>query len=73
MLNNLFFGYLSEKWEKLVRSLIILLFIPLLIFSSDYIGVYGYSDLTIIYIFTILYINIISLISYTLKPFVVKD
>ena len=73
MLNTFFFGYLSKKWKKIIRGLSFLLFIPLSIFSSDYIGVYVYNDLTIILIFILLYINTISLISYILKPFVIKE
>ena len=84
MLNTFFFGYLSLKWRRLFRTLITLAYLPFIVFTY-YEGcrsiTYGYYTQRIIGEFNlpyfILLISIptisIPLISWVIKPFVVKE
>jgi hypothetical protein len=67
MLNTFFFGYLSLKWRRLIRTTSIFIFflsffIGLLLEFNDMIG--GLPTITLI---------LIPIISYVVKPFVVKE
>ena len=67
MLNTFFFGYLSLKWRRLIRTISIFLFllsffIGLLLEFDDGFGILPIS----IFFLT-------PLISYVVKPFIVKD
>ncbi len=63
MLNTFFFGYLPLKWKRLARVLSIILFpITISVFIElDFDG-----------LGLIVHILLVPIISYTLKPFVVK-
>tara|TARA_B100001057_G_scaffold386788_1_gene393813 strand:+ start:978 stop:1190 length:213 start_codon:yes stop_codon:yes gene_type:complete len=63
MLNTFFFGYLSPKWKRLARVLSIL-FSPLLLLIGDQINA-GEG----VYIGATIHIVLVSIVSYTLKPF----
>ena len=71
MLNTFFFGYLSPKWKRLARVLSFLL-LPLLPLISDYFMIFGYEEDNL-FGGTIIAIVLVLIISYTLKPFVVKE
>ena len=65
MLNTFFFGYLPLKWKRLARVLSIILF-PITGFI--------FYELTRTEVLGIaVHILLIAAISYTLKPFIVKD
>ena len=73
MLNTFFFGYLSLKWCRLVRtiSVLLLIYIPFYIDKSP-------SDIPILHVdtvfFMVLYFPfVIGLLSWLIKPFVVKE
>ena len=70
MLKNLFFGYMPLKWKRLARVLSIILFLP-----SNYLlfDPYSTDPQFDIMFWAIAYILLIPVVSYTLKPFVVKD
>ena len=72
MLKNLFFGYMPLKWKRLARVLSIILFLPsnYLLFVNFPVIEDGAYD---IILWAIVHILLIPVISYTLKPFVVKD
>ena len=74
MLNTFFFGYLSLKWRRLVRTLILLFLVPLIIalpfnilesIEQGYVS----SDVRDFTAFTALLIVLTSIVSYILKPF----
>lgn len=70
MLNTFFFGYLAKKWKRLIRVLSFLgLAFFLLVVLSD--GVE--ADEEILPLFVLLYVNLVSLISWVLKPFITND
>ena len=70
MLNTFFFGYLSLKWRRLVRTLILIT----IIMGITYFKWIGYSSRYTEWT-GITLIGIVStiIISYVLKPFVVKE
>tara|TARA_B110000037_G_C16921148_1_gene424437 strand:- start:491 stop:772 length:282 start_codon:yes stop_codon:yes gene_type:complete len=87
LLYTFFFGYAAFKWRRLIRTLIIiptfgsLLFVPGVFFdgiydSEDpfYYSILKFFGLALVYIaiFIITYI-IIGLISWLIKPFIVKE
>ena len=66
-MNTFFFGYLSLKWRRLIRTISIFLFL-----LSSFIGLLlefddGFGILPISIFF------LTPLISYVIKPFIVKD
>ena len=63
-MNTFFFGYLSLKWRRLVRTLIIIGFA---FTTLDLETMPGFLTLTLVFIFAT------ALISWVLKPFIVKD
>ena len=80
-MNTFFFGYLSLKWRRLIRSITIL--IVLLFYLGDELGIcpiryyclqfdYVGGD-WVTYMFILLPIIPISFISWIVKPFVVKE
>ena len=78
MLNTFFFGYLPLKWKRLARVLSIgfLLTVPLWIFVETVDEIDFDSDienfLYLIFLPTVTAL-LIGLISWVLKPFIVKD
>ena len=68
LLNTFFFGYLPLKWKRLARVLSILLYFLAVftVFDNTYIGVYN----IILFFGTPIFIM---LLSWVLKPFIVKD
>ena len=70
MLNTLFFGYLYPKWKRLVRVLSVIL-LPILFYIFDEFKFLGFQD-DFFMEFIIGYVVFVLIISYTLKPFVVK-
>lgn len=76
MLNTFFFGYLSLKWRRLVRTLILIPF-TYLFYLSLYFYIKRGGDIggkagSFISFTLILLVSTIT-ISYILKPFVVKE
>ena len=71
MLNNLFCGYLSPIWKRLARVLSVIL-LPILFYIFDEFKFLGFQD-DFFMEFIIGYIVFVLIISYTLKPFVVKE
>ena len=65
MLNTLFFGYLPLKWKRLARVLSFLTFAITEIILQELTTAEGLG----IFVHPL----IIAIISYTIKPFVVKD
>ena len=72
MLNTLFFGYLSPKWKRLARVLS-LIPIPIIVLLSWDILRYWGNEFESAFINSSLYFVLVLIISYTLKPFVVKE
>ena len=73
MLNTFFFGYLSLRWRRLVRAIIILLLTPLyllFLFESLF---NGDDDAFVKLVLVFLATLFVCLISYIIKPFVVKE
>ena len=67
-LHTTFFGYLDKKWKRLARVLSWVFY-----FISVFISLNVLRDEDNIIIVIIVYPILITIISYTLKPFVVKD
>ena len=72
-MNTFFFGYLSLRWRRLVRAIIILLLTPLYLlflieslFNGDD---DGFVKLVLVFLITLF----VCLISWIIKPFVVKE
>ena len=73
VLNTFFFGYLSLKWMRLVRSLLLLLYVPLWAISS-YTIIFNGADYVIICLIILFATTfLIGLASWIIKPFVVKE
>ena len=72
MLSNLFFGYLPLKWKRLARVLSFVLF-PVLVLILASLDVINIEDEDEIFVSCIVLLISILLISFVLKPFVVKD
>ena len=71
MLNTFFFGYLSLKWRRLVRTIIILLLTSLyLLFLIESLWD---DDARVKLLLVFLATLFVCLISYIIKPFVVKE
>ena len=84
LLNTLFFGYLTLKWRRLIRTIFTMAYLPFVVFTyeigcrditySAYGGIISIGEFNLLYF--ILYISIpivsIALISWVVKPFVVK-
>ncbi len=64
MLNTFFFGYLAKKWKRLIR---VLSFLGLAFFQLSEI-----IDAPAVLV-VLLYVNLVSLISWVLKPFITND
>ena len=73
-MNTFFFGYLSLKWRRLVRVFLCIV-ISFILINKDFFLYRLFSRDTLEYnvLGIILIITSIALLSYTLKPFVVKD
>ena len=70
-MNTFFFGYLSLKWRRLIRTLLVLGFLILVI---NFIwGEFEYETIEAKMILMTTYIVPIPLISWLVKPFIVKD
>ena len=67
MLNTFFFGYLSKRWKRLARVLTWVFYPISLLIGYDI----DRSDGT--FFVSIIYPILIILISYTLKPFLIRD
>mgnify|MGYP001178985539 CR=1 FL=1 len=72
-MNTFFFGYLSLKWRRLVRILILMPYAYLAIYHTVYFIERGYTDSIIIYLIPIYLTILTPLTSWVVKPFVVKD
>ena len=71
MLNTFFFGYLSLKWRRLVRTLFLLPYIPFSIVVF-YKMVVEFNDFGLI--FSMIFAPILfATLSWVIKPFVVKE
>ena len=84
MLNTFFFGYLSLKWRRLIRTIITITYLPFVVFTyvegcrsityySQYDRIIG--EFNLLYFVVLISIPIVSiaLISWVIKPFVVKE
>ena len=72
-MNTFFFGYLSLKWRRLVRTLFVVGFFWYIL-PNDLIWAYKNFDTLKRYQFLILiYIVTVALTSWIIKPFVIKD
>ncbi len=83
LLNTLFFGYLTLKWRRLIRTIITITYLPFVIFTYSEgcrditYGGYGariIGEFNLPYFILLISIPIVSiaLISWVVKPFVVK-
>ena len=84
MLNTFFFGYLSLKWRRLIRTLITIAYLPFIVFTylegcrdihyNGY-GVKTIGEFNLLYFILLISIPIVSiaLISWVIKPFAVKE
>jgi len=77
MLNTFFFGYLSLKWRRLVRTLILFFLVLVIIGIIDKLPGYfewgNTADLILLLNTALIIIVSTIIISYVLKPFVVKE
>jgi hypothetical protein len=77
VLNTFFFGYLPLKWKRLVRVLSIgaIAILPFFLFElfEDIAGSIGEYEALIFILFLTVTALLIGLISWVLKPFIVKD
>jgi len=84
MLNSFFFGYLSLKWRRLIRTIITITYLPFVVFTyvegcrtisgNGYGGrIIGEFDLPYFILLISIPIVSIALISWVIKPFVVKE
>ena len=72
-MNTFFFGYLSLKWRRLVRTLFVVGFFWYIL-PNDLIWAYKNFDTLKQYQFLIIiYIVTVALTSWIIKPFVVKE
>jgi len=76
-MNTFFFGYLALKWRRLTRTLIILLYIGWIFMILQVAESEGlnqlFLDLLSYTFMTLMPVIPIVLISWVLKPFIVKD
>ena len=81
MLNTFFFGYLALKWRRLIRSISIFIWLILTNFvdGSLLVGLYRsiidleFEDSLGIFFMLLFSILLIGIISWIIKPFVVKE
>ena len=67
-----FFGFLAKKWKRLIRTILIIVVISLITINEN--GGYGkLREEEIAFLFFFFCIPSISLISWVIKPFVVKE
>lgn len=68
-----FFGFLAKKWKRLIRTILIIVVISLLLYnqSRGRREMISYEDIALL--FSFFCIPSISLISWVIKPFVVKE
>ena len=83
LLNTLFFGYLTLKWRRLIRTIFTMAYLPFVVFTYE-IGcrpisgngygarIIGEFDLPYFILLISIPIVSIALISWVVKPFVVK-
>ena len=74
LLYTFFFGYLELKWRRLVRTLILAYVVPstiLCLWFLTYSRINGNEQLP--FLITFILIILTPLVSYILKPFVVKE
>ena len=71
MLNTFFFGYLKLKWRRLALVLSIL-FTPLTIFVFVAFDLSGMGEDESFSIGAVAHLSLVIIVSYTLKPFIVK-
>ena len=69
MLNTFFFGYLSLKWCRLVRTISVLL----LIYIPFYIDKSPLLHFDTVFFMVLYFPFVIGLLSWLVKPFVVKE
>ena len=72
MLNTFFFDYLPLKWKRLSRVLSFVLF-PIAVIILESIDVLNPEYEEELAIFVCIWLVAVQIISYTIKPFVVKD
>ena len=74
MLNTFFFGYLAKKWKRLIRvlSFLGLAFLLLAVANVGFLAWDGVDPEGYLVI-VLLYVNLVSLISWVLKPFITND
>jgi hypothetical protein len=65
-----FFGFLAEKWKRLIRTILIIGVISIIIFLEDSQSV---REDELYLIFNFICIPSISLISWVVKPFIIKE
>jgi len=76
MLNTFFFGYLSLKWRRLFRTLIIVAYLFWILFSfyeTRHFYYRYYYDIGAFILLISIPIVSIPLISWVIKPFIVKE
>ena len=72
-MNTFFFGYLSLKWRRVVRTLFVVGFFWYIL-PNDLIWAYkNFDTLTQYQFLIIIYIVTVALTSWIIKPFVVKE
>ena len=76
-MHTFLFGYLSLKWRRLIRTIILLPYILISIYYIIVLLLQGFSNHfiqpTVFLVFTAVYVFLNSLISWLVKPFVVKE
>ena len=70
MLNNFFFGYLPLKWKRLAR---VLSFLTSTLMGMLFVALYYFYEEENFIIGLGAHIVLVIIISYTIKPFVVKE
>ena len=83
LLYTFFFGYLSLKWRRLFRTIITITYLPFVVFTyiegcrairyTDYGRIIGEFNLPYFILLISIPIVSIALISWIIKPFVVKE
>ena len=75
-MNTFFFGYLTLKWKRLARvlSILFILFYPFIFMSwLNEIHMPESEAVALFWMSAVVIIILIGLISYVLKPFILKD
>lgn len=68
-----FFGFLAEKWKRLIRTILIIGVIFLIAPNGILDDIQRVNDFELYLIFNFICIPSISLISWVVKPFVIKE